>query len=109
MPTRPEVATFDVDSSVFVHIDGQPGTELICLEGCLWVTQDGSTADLELAAGQRHVVIDPARLIVCGFGPGSLQVTHQPPAMAWSGLWRVLRRWAAAPRPAAVEPAVVSA
>lgn len=108
MPTHPEVAMFDVDSSVFVHISGQPGIELTCLEGCLWVTQDGSTADIELAAGQRYVVTDPVRLIVCGFGPGSLQVMQQPPATAWSKLWHAMRGHVASVRPAAGTAAVTA-
>lgn len=49
MPTRPEVATFELDSSIFVHIVGRPGVELTCLHGCLWITQDGSAVDTELA------------------------------------------------------------
>ncbi len=109
MPHRPQVARFELDAKTFVHLDGRPGTELASVDGWLWITQDGCAVDIELAAGQRFVVTVPARLVVCGFGPATLQVTRQAPATARSMLWREVRRLVESPSPAAAEPTTIAA
>lgn len=108
MPTLPHTATYDVDASVFIRIDARPGYELACLAGCLWITADGSAVDIELPVGERHVVTEPARLIVCGFGPGCVQVTRQSPTTIGSLFHRVLRRIVALPRRTAAAPTAVA-
>ncbi len=108
MFTRPKTATHDVDASRFVHLDGRPGTELTCLDGCLWITPDGSAADVGPAAGQRLAVTRSARLIVCGFGPGRLRVTPPPSATAGSTPWRAWRARVAPAHRAAGRSAIVA-
>jgi Protein of unknown function (DUF2917) len=106
MPTRPNISEHHVDSSVFVRIDGRPGTELVCLAGCLWIARDGSPVDIELAAGERRVLTEPGRLVDCGFGPGVVRIVSLQRQPRWLAIRQVLGRWLAAPRAASVEPFV---
>jgi len=105
MPNRSITEMFDVDASTFVHIEGRPGTELTCVEGWLWVTQDGSPLDVDLADGQRHIVTGAAPIVVCGFGPSRLQVVREPSATPWQTILRAVLRRFGAERPTAIEPA----
>ena len=108
MPTRPKISEHDVDSSAFVHIDGCPGTELICLAGCLWVTRDGSPVDIELVAGERQVITETGRLVICGFGPSKVQIVGHQRQPRWHAIRQMLRRWLAVPRTAAAKPVVAA-
>jgi hypothetical protein len=69
-------AQMNLGRSTFLRIAGEPGVELRCLKGCLWITRDGSPADIELHPGERHVVGDTARVIVCAFEPSLVQVVR---------------------------------
>lgn len=69
-----DTARVHLDRSTFLRIVGEPGTELTCLQGCLWVTRDGSPIDMELPAGCYYVVPDRVRVLVCAFETSLVQV-----------------------------------
>jgi hypothetical protein len=106
-----DTARVHLDRSTFLRIVGEPGTELTCLQGCLWITRDGSLVDIELPAGHHYVVTDEARVLVCAFEPSLVvvlnpgrsgrQAVTSPPAA--SAVARVVAAWRrACARPVAV-------
>lgn len=75
-----------LDRSTFLRIVGEPGTVLYCLHGCLWITRDGSPEDIELPAGQRHLVADGTPVLVCAFASSLVEV-RRPQRRAWRMAW----------------------
>ena len=70
-------ARVELDRALFLRLVNAAGTNIVCLEGCLWITRDGCLKDIELAAGQTYRVEDATRVIVTAFGP-SLARVFQP-------------------------------
>jgi hypothetical protein len=70
-------ARVELDGALFLRLVNAAGTNIVCLEGCLWITRDGCPQDIELAAGQTYRVEDATRVIVTAFGP-SLARVFQP-------------------------------
>jgi len=68
--------------------DGR-GVRVACLSGALWITQEQSTADVILEAGQSTVIDSPGLTLVMALGPSTLRVTE--PQVA--GLWNALLGW----------------
>lgn len=48
---------------------------LICLQGELWVTQEGDWRDYLLAAGQMFIITRPGLVVVQAFQPSRVQIT----------------------------------
>ncbi|CAN5262593.1 hypothetical protein BH11PSE10_BH11PSE10_03720 [soil metagenome] len=74
-------ACVELDKALFLRLANAAGVTITCLEGCLWITRDGSPADIQLPPGERYLVEDASRVIVAGFGP-SLARVIQPAAEA---------------------------
>ena len=67
-------ARVELDRALFLRLVNAAGTNIVCLEGCLWITRDGCPRDIELAAGQTYRVEDATRVIVTAFGPSLARV-----------------------------------
>jgi len=78
----------ETDQLVAVR-DGK-GVQLVCLSGTLWITQEDSTKDVILEAGQSAVIDNPGLTLVMALSPSTLRVTEQRTA---AGLWKVLLGW----------------
>lgn len=78
----------ETDQLVAVR-DGK-GVQLVCLSGTLWITQEDSTKDVILEAGQSAVIDNPGLTLVMALSPSTLRVTEQRTAI---GLWKVLLGW----------------
>ena len=65
------------------------GVRVACLSGALWITQERSTADVILEAGQCTVIDSPGLTLVMALRPSTLRVTE--PRIA--GLWNALLGW----------------
>jgi hypothetical protein len=76
-------ARVELDRALFLRLVNAAGTNIVCLEGCLWITRDGCPRDIELAAGQTYRVEDATRVIVSAFSP-SLARVFQPSVAAHS-------------------------
>jgi hypothetical protein len=82
-------ARVELDQALFLRMANAKGVVIVCLEGCLWITQDGSSKDTQLNAGQRFVVEDASRVIVTGFEP-SLARLLQPITNGHPSGWRLV-------------------
>jgi hypothetical protein len=67
-------AHVELDRALFLRLVNAAGTNIVCLQGCLWITRDGCRKDIELAAGQTYCVEDATRVIVTAFGPSLARV-----------------------------------
>jgi hypothetical protein len=108
-----DTTSMPLDRSTFLRIVGEPGTVLSCQQGCLWITRDGSPEDIELPAGQQHLVADGVCVLVCAFEPSRVRV-HRPQRSAWPRAARpaappLLARVAAAWRRACASPLAAAA
>lgn len=72
-------ACVELDRGQFLRLTDAGGATITCLQGCLWITRDGSPADIELAPGQSYWVENATRVIATGFEP-SLARVWQPAA-----------------------------
>ena len=70
-------ARVELDRALFLRLVNAAGTTVVCLEGNLWITRDGSPKDVVLAPGQTYLVEDATRVIVSGLGPGLARVSQQ--------------------------------
>ena len=68
--------------------DGK-GVRVACLSGTLWITQEQSTADVVLEAGQSIVIDHPGLTLVMALRPSTLRISEPRGA----GLWRALLGW----------------
>jgi hypothetical protein len=68
--------------------DGK-GVRVACLSGTLWITQEHSTADVVLEAGQSVVIDHPGLTLVTALSPSTLRICEPRAA----GLWRALLGW----------------
>ena len=50
------------------------GCRIDCLEGTLWITQDGDVRDTLLSAGEHHIARSRPRLIVQALEPGVVRI-----------------------------------
>jgi len=96
MHTHFDQARVELDRALFLRLADAKGTTVVCLEGCLWVTRDGSPKDVQLAPGDSYHLEDATPVIVTGFGPSLarlLQPTRKrlPWAARWLGL--MVPRW----------------
>lgn len=79
MKANIDQARVELDQALFLRLVKATGVTISCLEGCLWITRDGSPADVQLLPGQCYRVEDASRVIVSGFGP-SVAAVLQPAA-----------------------------
>ncbi len=89
-------ARVELDRSLFLRLADARGTTVVCLEGCLWVTRDGSPKDVQLAPGESYCVEDATPVIVTGFEPSLARVLQpatkrRPAAPRW--LSALVPRW----------------
>ena len=83
-----DTARIHLDRSTFLHVKQGRGTEIICLQGCLWITRDGTAADIELRPGAVYTVPDATRVLVCAFEPSLAQVLKPAAAARRSSPWQ---------------------
>ena len=58
------------------HLDGDSrGTEIYCLQGILWVTQQGDGQDYILGSGDRFVVSRSGRVVIEAVSDAILRIT----------------------------------
>jgi hypothetical protein len=69
--------------------DGK-GVRVCCLRGALWITQEQSTSDVLLEAGDSFVIDQPGLTLVMALRPSNLQVSEPRSA---ADLWAALRNW----------------
>jgi hypothetical protein len=62
-------ARVELDRALFLRLFNAAGTDIVCLEGSLWITRDGSPKDVVLTTGETYRVEDATRVIVTAFGP----------------------------------------
>ena len=74
MTAHLQATCIQLDKTTCLRMTGAQGTAIVCHEGSLWITQDGSPCDVQLDAGQRFVVPDAAKVIVTGFVPSVASV-----------------------------------
>ena len=72
-------ARVELDRALFLRLVDAAGTNIVCLEGKLWITRDGCPKDVVLATGETYRAEDATRVIVTAFGP-SLARVFQPAA-----------------------------
>jgi hypothetical protein len=70
-------ARVELDRALFLRLVDAAGTHVVCLEGSLWITRDGSPKDVVLATGETYRVEDATRVIVTAFGPSLARVFQQ--------------------------------
>lgn len=80
-------ARVELDRALFLRLVDAAGTNILCLEGNLWITRDGSPKDVVLAVGETYRVEDATRVIVTAFGPSQARV-FQPTLPRRSGARR---------------------
>ena len=68
--------------------DGK-GVRVACLSVALWITQEQSTADVILEAGQSVVIDHTGLTLVTALSPSTLRICEPRGA----GLWRALLGW----------------
>jgi hypothetical protein len=64
MPTTPPAARIDLVAGRPAVLDRARGTRVECLEGTLWITQDGDIRDIVLPAGSAFVIDRDTRVLV---------------------------------------------
>ena len=69
MATSFDRTLVELDRSRFLRITAGTGATVACLEGCLWVTRDGTAADIQVEAGDSYRVADASTVLVNAFGP----------------------------------------
>lgn len=78
------LASRRLDHRSLVVLDGLRGQELVCLEGCLWVTLDHQPQDIVLEPGQRLAGV-PQRRVVYALRPSRFEVRCTCPAPRFEG------------------------
>lgn len=64
MPTETLPARIDLVAGRPAVLDRARGTRVDCLEGTLWITQDGDIRDIVLPAGSAFVIDRDTRVLV---------------------------------------------
>ena len=78
-----------LDRDQLVAVRDGKGVRVSCLSGALWITQEQSTSDVVLEAGDSFVIDQPGLTLVMALRPSNLRVC-EPRA---SALWDSLRNW----------------
>jgi hypothetical protein len=68
--------------------DGR-GVRVVCLTGALWITQEHSSADVILEAGQSTVIDRPGLTLVTALSRSTLRI-REPRT---TGVWNALLGW----------------
>jgi hypothetical protein len=70
-----------VDSDLFKMEGDHRLTTIVCVEGCLWITQQGDAQDHILQAGQIFIVSRSGALIIQGQPEGRLELLPPQPSL----------------------------
>ena len=65
-----------LDQDQLIAVRDGKGVRVACLSGALWITQELSTADVLLEAGQSFVIDHPGLTLVMALRPSNLRVTE---------------------------------
>jgi hypothetical protein len=74
MDIRIDDSCFDLRTHQIMRFDGATGTDIVCLRGELWLTQDGDPRDVVLAAGEHFTLDCEGVALVSALRPSSVCV-----------------------------------
>lgn len=87
-------ALVDLDTNRTVVLDDAFDVEVVCVRGCLWVTEDRLQSDHFLRPGDSRRLRSEARALVTAMEPSTMRALgprrRQPPS-AWARAWAALR------------------
>lgn len=92
MDTRAEITTWQIAPHAPRLISDAAGTEVICLSGCVWITQYGDERDIVLKAGQSFVLELPTA-VVMGSRHGAVLTLRSASPTPRRGLLTRLAGW----------------
>ena len=84
-------ARIELNRGLFLRLERAAGATVVCLDGDLWLTRDGSPADVVLKVGETYTAADATRVIVTAFGPSVARVLRPvaAPSRGRAGLRRL--------------------
>ncbi len=71
-------AELQLKNANLLTLDDSRGVRIDCLEGSLWITQDGDPRDVILPAGRSYRIDRTSRVLVFAATDARLQITSQP-------------------------------
>jgi hypothetical protein len=74
MDIRIDDSCFDLRKHQIMRFDDATGTDIVCLRGGLWLTQDGDLRDVVLAAGEHFTLDCDGVALVSALRPSSVCV-----------------------------------
>lgn len=80
-----------LDRDQLVAVRDGKGVLVVCLSGALWITQEHSTADVILEAGQSTIIDHPGLTVVTALSQSTLRIREPRAAGAWNALLGWLR------------------
>jgi hypothetical protein len=102
-------ALVDIETNRTVVIHDAFDVEVVCVRGCLWVTEDRLRGDHFLRPGESRCLRSNGRALVTAMQPSTMRalepLRRQRPS-AWSRAWRA---WRAAMAPAVGQDAEAGA
>ena len=69
----------ELASNGVLTFSDSPGTRLECLEGTVWITEDGSSDDVVLDPGRRHDVARKGVTVVQALSPARIAILETAP------------------------------
>ncbi len=102
-------ALVDIETNRTVVIHDAFDVEVVCVRGCLWVTEDRLRGDHFLRPGESRCLRSNGRALVTAMQPSTmraLEPLRRQRSSAWSRAWRA---WRAAMAPAVGQDAEAGA
>lgn len=81
-----------LDAHAALVLTGAAGVEVICREGCIWLTQYGDSRDIVLNAGQTFMLSLSSVVLMSSTRGASIAVRRVAPASSRSPVAGLLRR-----------------
>lgn len=94
MDVRLHCAGVELDARRFLTLDDARGTRVVCVEGELWITQDGDTADYFVYAGQSFTINVRGKVVIQAQRPTRIELREASvaPRRSWIGAWMGIAR-----------------
>jgi hypothetical protein len=83
MDIRIDDSCFDLREHQIMRLDDATGTEIVCLRGEIWLTQDGDLRDVVLSAGDRFTLDSNGVALVSALRASSVCVEALVDATHW--------------------------
>jgi hypothetical protein len=100
MDVRLHHAGVELDARRFLTLDDALGTRIDCIDGEIWITQDGDTADYFVDGGRSFTIDVQGKVVIQAAQRPARIVLHDaatPPRRDWLGAWLGVARIDAAP------------